>query len=40
MLRLKSKPRQPSMSKAELRAQGVQALAQAAKPITEVAHED
>jgi hypothetical protein len=36
MLRLKSKPRQASMSKAELRAQGVQALAQAAKPITKL----
>jgi transposase-like protein len=30
---LKSKPRQPSMSKAELRAQGVQALAQASKRV-------
>jgi transposase-like protein len=29
----KPKPRQPSMSKAELRAQGVQALAQASKPV-------
>ena len=36
MLRLKSKPRQPSMRKAELRAQGVQALAQTAKPITKL----
>jgi len=36
MPRLKSKPRQPSMNKAELRAQGVQALAQAAKPITKL----
>jgi hypothetical protein len=36
MLRLKLKPRQPSMSKAELRAQGVQALAQAGKPITKL----
>ena len=36
MLRLKSKPRQPSMSKAELRAYGVQALAQAGKPITKL----
>jgi transposase-like protein len=33
---LKPKSRQPSMSKAELRAQGVQALAQAAKPITKL----
>ena len=32
----KPKPRQPSMSKAELRAQGVQALAQADKPITKL----
>jgi hypothetical protein len=30
---LKPKSRQPSMSKAELRAQGVQALAQASKPV-------
>ena len=29
----KPKPRQPSMSKAELRAQGVLALAQASKPV-------
>jgi hypothetical protein len=36
MPRLRSNPRQPSMSKAELRAQGVQALAQAAKPITKL----
>jgi transposase-like protein len=37
MLRLKSKPRQASTGKAgELRAQGVQALAQAAKPITKL----
>jgi hypothetical protein len=32
----KPKPRQPSMSKAELRAQGVQALAQASKPVTKL----
>ena len=30
------KPRQPSMSKAELRAQGQQALAQASKPVTKL----
>jgi hypothetical protein len=29
----KRKPRQPSMSKAELRAQGAEALAQATKPV-------
>lgn len=29
----KPKPRQPSMSKAELRAQGVLALAQASRPV-------
>ena len=32
----KPKPRQPSMSKAELRAQGQQALAQASKPVTKL----
>jgi hypothetical protein len=29
----KPKPRQPSMTKAELRAQGVQALAETSKPV-------
>jgi hypothetical protein len=30
------KPHQPSMSKAELRAQGVQAMAQASKSVTKL----
>jgi hypothetical protein len=33
MAPFKRKPRQPPMTKAELREQGVQALAQATKPI-------
>jgi hypothetical protein len=33
MTPFKPKPRQPAMSKAELRAQGVEALAQVTKPI-------
>jgi transcription elongation factor Elf1 len=32
----KRKPHQPSMSKAELRAQGVQEMAQASKPVTKL----
>jgi DNA-directed RNA polymerase subunit RPC12/RpoP len=36
MAPLKRKPPQPAMSKAELRAQGVQALAQVTTPITKL----
>jgi hypothetical protein len=34
MASFKSKPRQPPMTKAELRAQGIQAVAQTTTPIT------
>jgi hypothetical protein len=36
MVPFKSKPRQPAMTKAQLREQGVQALAQATTPITKL----
>jgi hypothetical protein len=36
MAPIKRKPRQPPMTKAELREQGIQALAQATKPIVKL----